>query len=205
MTYEGIDVMGERLAWLVIRHAQHLASAGRKKHVARLSLVAYSLGGLIARFAAGRLLALGMIRPASYADHAINALPPPAVSGIGAPWEAANFVTFASPHLSCWEPASGSLYRSVFNVVLPYSMSRTGAQLVLADRVPACGPRLGSHTKINGSDHCSCRRPLLVLMADSSCVWHAALRMFKTRILLANIRCVWSIRPSAGAALPNVV
>lgn len=52
LTYDGIDMMGDRLARLVTTSCQRLLLRGTK--VVAVSFVAYSLGGLICRYAIGR-------------------------------------------------------------------------------------------------------------------------------------------------------
>ncbi len=47
----------------------------------------------------------------------------------------------ASPHLGSWNYPD-SLYHRMYNAVLPYTLSRTGSQLVLADRCAHAFPTL---------------------------------------------------------------
>lgn len=102
-TYDGIDVCGDRLVALVQQlAAQHGAS--------RLSLIGYSLGGLITRYAAGRLAAEGFFERV----------------------QPVNFVTIATPHLGSWRLPQRWVDRT-FNSLVPMMTSRTGYQLVLAD------------------------------------------------------------------------
>lgn len=74
LTYDGIDVLSRRV---LIELEQHLDFLPRK--ATQISLVGYSLGGLVARHLAGQLLKLGFFDE----------------RGI----EPVNFVTLATPHL----------------------------------------------------------------------------------------------------------
>ncbi|CAA6672209.1 unnamed protein product [Spirodela intermedia] len=79
LTFDGVDMMGERLAKEV------LSVVKRRPGVQRISFVAHSLGGLIARYAVGRLYEPGS--------------PEESIRGRVAGLEPANFITFATPHL----------------------------------------------------------------------------------------------------------
>ncbi len=75
LTYDGVDVCGDRLVELVLQQGQ----------VDKLSLIGYSLGGLMCRYAAGKLLALGYFEET----------------------EPMNFITIATPHLGSWRWVPG--------------------------------------------------------------------------------------------------
>ncbi|KAL6760525.1 putative serine esterase-domain-containing protein, partial [Haematococcus lacustris] len=62
LTYDGIDVLGDRLAALVMAFCDRLAAGGCRR-VTAISFVSYSLGGLIARYAIGKLAAAGFFLP----------------------------------------------------------------------------------------------------------------------------------------------
>ncbi|GFR47764.1 hypothetical protein Agub_g9531, partial [Astrephomene gubernaculifera] len=123
-----------------------LAAGGVR--VTHISFAAYSFGGLIARYAAGKLLSCGFFRRVA----------------------PVNFLTIASPHLGCWEHPS-SMTHLAYNSILPWTLSRTGRQLLLADR--------WLHPE---------GLPLLAVMARPDCAFHAALAAFAKRVLLADIR-----------------
>jgi hypothetical protein len=74
-TYDGVDVCGSRLADLVLQRVQEERLEGRK--VVRISFLGYSLGGLICRYAVGKLYLFGLF---------------PHVTPV-------NFITVATPHL----------------------------------------------------------------------------------------------------------
>jgi hypothetical protein len=57
-TYDGIEVGGERICQEIENEIGRLKSHGRQ--VKRLSLVGYSLGGLVARYAIGLLYSKGL-------------------------------------------------------------------------------------------------------------------------------------------------
>ncbi|WZZ25823.1 hypothetical protein YC2023_009224 [Brassica napus] len=86
LTFDGVDMMGERLANEVLSVIKN--RTGLKK----ISFVAHSLGGLVARYAVGKLYE----KPGE-----ANSLESPskAKSGEIAGLEPMNFITFATPHL----------------------------------------------------------------------------------------------------------
>ncbi|GLI62824.1 hypothetical protein VaNZ11_005574, partial [Volvox africanus] len=160
-TFDGADVCGDRLAEEVVSHVQRLAAGGLR--VTHISFAAYSFGGLIARYAAGKLHASGffsMVAPV-------------------------NFLTIATPHLGCWEHPS-SMSHLAYNNILPWTLSRTGRQLLLADR----------WLEPEGL-------PLLAAMARPDCAFHAALATFRKRVLLADIRSDRTV-PYTTAAITDV-
>lgn len=59
-TYDGIELGGERVCQEIEEEIQKLAGEGQK--VTRLSLVGYSLGGLVARYAIGLLDSKGLFK-----------------------------------------------------------------------------------------------------------------------------------------------
>jgi len=87
----GVDVCGERLAALVLESTSHINAQpdaeGRRRRVTSLTLLGYSLGGLMVRYAAGKLLALGYFERV----------------------KPRNFITVASPHLGCFRYAAPAL------------------------------------------------------------------------------------------------
>ncbi|GLC40467.1 hypothetical protein PLESTB_001261800 [Pleodorina starrii] len=160
-TFDGADVCGDRLAAEVVAHVQRLAAGGVT--VTHISFAAYSFGGLIARYAVGKLLAGGFF-------------------SVVAP---VNFLTIASPHLGCWEHPS-SMSHLAYNSLLPWTLSRTGRQLLLADR----------WLEPEGL-------PLLAAMARPDLAFHAGLAAFRKRVLLADIRSDRTV-PYTTAAITAV-
>ncbi|KAI7869776.1 putative serine esterase-domain-containing protein [Spinellus fusiger] len=107
-TYDGIDICGERLAEKICMHVKELQF--NKKKVTRFSIIGYSLGGLIARYALGILHENGFF----------NTIEPQA------------FITFATPHMGVRSPSS-SIQASVFNFLCSHMVSHSGEQLQLQD------------------------------------------------------------------------
>lgn len=59
-TYDGIELGGERVCQEIEEEIEKLANAGQE--IKRLSLVGYSLGGLVARFCVGLLYSKGFFK-----------------------------------------------------------------------------------------------------------------------------------------------
>ncbi|GFR45502.1 hypothetical protein Agub_g6890 [Astrephomene gubernaculifera] len=107
-TYDGIDVCGERLLQGVKSQHEELARQG--KTPTHISFIGYSMGGLIARYAVGRLLSDG------YFQHVVPL----------------NFITVATPHLGAWRIPTDAYVRFL-NTASPIALSRCGNQLYLKD------------------------------------------------------------------------
>ncbi|KAG2490544.1 hypothetical protein HYH03_010938 [Edaphochlamys debaryana] len=114
-TYDGIDVCGDRLHALVLKTIDTLnAQDGKRVHA--ISFVGYSLGGLINRWVAGKLLAEGVFDRAG----------PDAIRPV-------NFLTVATPHLGAWRQPI-NWYNRAFNYMVPVVTSRSGYQVVMQDK-----------------------------------------------------------------------
>lgn len=103
-TYDGIELGGERVAQEVEDKLDELRTGG--DDIRKFSIVGYSLGGLVARYAIGLLYAKGFfdkIKPV-------------------------NFTTFASPHLGVRTPLLGIPGR-LWNVLGARTLSTSGRQL----------------------------------------------------------------------------
>ncbi|CAG8032366.1 unnamed protein product [Penicillium olsonii] len=107
-TYDGIELGGERLVHEVEETLESLAERGQK--ITKISIVGYSLGGLLARYAIGLLEARGLL----------DKLQP------------MNFTTFATPHVGVRAPLKG-WKDSVFNVLGARTISQSGRQMFLID------------------------------------------------------------------------
>ncbi|KAI9800178.1 MAG: hypothetical protein M1833_003505 [Piccolia ochrophora] len=107
-TYDGIDFGAERVTHEVEHKLRELQRDG--VHIKKLSVVGYSLGGLVARYVVGLLDSRGWFE---------NIDP-------------INFTTFATPHLGVRTPRRG-IYDSLFNAIGPRTLSRTGSQLFAMD------------------------------------------------------------------------
>ncbi|KAI4672895.1 uncharacterized protein J4E78_001398 [Alternaria triticimaculans] len=108
-TYDGIDTGGERVAEEVERKLEELAEAGHD--ITKISVVGYSLGGLIARYAIGLLFHRGIFEKI----HPVN------------------FTTFATPHLGVRTPLKG-YHSHIWNVLGARTLSMSGRQLFGVDK-----------------------------------------------------------------------
>ncbi|KAI4627099.1 uncharacterized protein J4E87_004441 [Alternaria ethzedia] len=108
-TYDGIDTGGERVAEEVERKLDELAEAGHD--ITKISVVGYSLGGLIARYAIGLLFHRGIFEKI----------------------QPVNFTTFATPHLGVRTPLKG-YHSHIWNVLGARTLSMSGRQLFGVDK-----------------------------------------------------------------------
>lgn len=107
-TYDGIELGGERVAQEIEDTLEKLARSGQE--IKKLSIVGYSLGGLIARYAIGLLYSkdwFGTVEPV-------------------------NFTTFATPHLGVRTPLLG-FHNHLWNVLGARTLSVSGRQLFTID------------------------------------------------------------------------
>ncbi|KAF3387561.1 putative lipase [Penicillium rolfsii] len=107
-TYDGIELGGERLAHEIEETLEKLDKTGQK--IKKLSIIGYSLGGLVSRYAIGLLHAQGWLEKV----------------------EPVNFTTFASPHVGVRTPLKGIRGR-IWNGLGPKTVSMSGQQLFLVD------------------------------------------------------------------------
>ncbi|KAF4631998.1 hypothetical protein G7Y89_g6131 [Cudoniella acicularis] len=107
-TYDGIEVGGERVCQEIEEEIERLAKEGQE--IKKLSLVGYSLGGLVIRYAAGLLDSKGFFEKI----------------------QPVNFHTFASPHLGVRTPLRG-WHNHVWNVLGARTLSASGRQLFTID------------------------------------------------------------------------
>ncbi|KAK2873602.1 hypothetical protein FQN49_002245 [Arthroderma sp. PD_2] len=124
LTYDGIELGGERVAHEVEEAIKSSAEQGCK--IRKLSVVGYSLGGLIARYAIGLLYAKGYFEDI----------------------EPVNFTTFASPHVGVRSPARKSHF---WNVLGARCVSTSGRQLFMIDSFRDTGKPLLSTLAAHGS------------------------------------------------------
>ena len=107
-TYDGIDVGGERVTAEIEAAIEELEKKGHQ--IKKMSMVGYSLGGLVARMCIGLLFSRGWFDKI----------------------EPVNFTTFATPHLGVRTPLRG--YHSyVWNALGGRVLSISGRQLFLID------------------------------------------------------------------------
>jgi Putative serine esterase (DUF676) len=107
-TYDGIELGAERIAKEIEETLDDLARNGYQ--IKKLSMVGYSLGGLVARYALGLLHSRGWfekVRPV-------------------------NFTTFASPHLGVRTPLRGYA-NHIWNILGARTLCMSGRQLFMID------------------------------------------------------------------------
>ncbi|KAJ3086132.1 hypothetical protein HK102_013491 [Quaeritorhiza haematococci] len=111
-TYDGVDVCGDKCTEKVEHFVAELEEKkdSEKKTVTKVSFMGYSLGGLIVRYAIGKLYAHGFFNNR----------------------EAVNFITVASPHLGVRRPLVG-LTNRIFNTLSAFFTLRSGRQMNLVD------------------------------------------------------------------------
>lgn len=107
-TYDGIEVGAERVAQEIEEEVDRLEDNG--VHIKKLSMVGYSLGGLIARYTIGLLYSRGWF------DKRVPL----------------NFTTFATPHLGVRAPLRG-YHTTAWNFIGSRTLSMSGQQLFLTD------------------------------------------------------------------------
>lgn len=111
-TYDGIDVCGIRVANEIQEKIYQLNNDDAQTRVVKLSVIGYSLGGLISRYALGLLYLRGLFEEI----------------------EPVNFTTFASPHVGVLALGTGLASR-LFNYLAPFTLAYTSRQLFLTDEV----------------------------------------------------------------------
>jgi len=107
-TYDGIELGGERVTQEIEQKLEELANQGQV--IKKLSVVGYSLGGLVARYAVGLLYHKGWF------DRI----------------EPVNFTTFVTPHLGVRTPLLG-VHNHLWNVLGARTLSMSGRQLFMID------------------------------------------------------------------------
>ncbi|KAL5999323.1 hypothetical protein ACLOJK_040774 [Asimina triloba] len=97
LTLDGVDVMGERLAEepLTKDISQVVEVIGRKQGINKISFIAHSVGGLVARYAIGRLYKPRKENLENESGVVQNEDTRGTIAGL----EAMNFITVATPHL----------------------------------------------------------------------------------------------------------
>ncbi|KAE9604481.1 hypothetical protein Lal_00010892 [Lupinus albus] len=178
LTFDGVDTMGERLAEEV------LSVIRRWPELQKISFVAHSLGGLVARYAIGRLYeysstpeTLGTSRNCSSegkTEYSKNFLEPRIEAKIGG-LEPMNFITFATPHLG-----------SRGNKQLPFLCGLPFLERSASQTAHLVAGRTGKHLFLMDND--DGKPPLLLQMVDDSddLKFISALRAFRRRVAYAN-------------------
>ncbi|KAL6911691.1 hypothetical protein ACP4OV_000496 [Aristida adscensionis] len=164
LTLDGIDVMGERLAQEVIEEIN------RRPQVKRISFVAHSVGGLVARYAIGRLYRPPQ-RTSQSAPQNLCENNTGTIHGL----EAVNFITVASPHLG-----------SRGNKQVPFLFGVTAIENFASCIIHLIFGRTGKHLFLTDND--DGKPPLLQRMVDDwgDLQFMSALQAFKRRVAYSN-------------------
>ncbi|XP_050216999.1 uncharacterized protein LOC126667906 isoform X2 [Mercurialis annua] len=203
LTFDGVDLMGERLAKEVLAVVKH------KPDMKKISFVAHSLGGLIARYAIARLyenlpkLGLASVSGNSLNEERDNSMEcaEPACEARIAGLEPMNFITFATPHLG-----------SRGNKQLPFLCGLSFLERRACQTAHLIVGRTGKHLFLTDND--DGKPPLLLQMVNDSndLKFISALRAFKRRAAYANANydhmVGWrtsSIRRQAELPKPNLL
>ncbi|KAG9456010.1 hypothetical protein H6P81_000518 [Aristolochia fimbriata] len=178
LTFDGVDLMGERLAEEV------LSVVRRRPGVRKISFLAHSLGGLIARYAIGKLyvpvsnreavVAAGNHSGEEYISSSTQCLERHR-EGHLAGLEPMNFITFATPHLG-----------SRGHRQLPFLCGLLFLERRASETAHWIVGRTGKHLFLTDRDD---GRPPLLLRMVKDCddiKFISALRSFKRRVVYAN-------------------
>ncbi|QCE05518.1 putative lipase ROG1 isoform X1 [Vigna unguiculata] len=167
LTLDGVDVMGERLAEEVLEVIRS------KPNMRKISFVAHSVGGLVARYAIGRLY-----RPpekGSMKDSCNEENKESPVGTIGG-LEAMNFIAVATPHLG-----------SRGNKQVPFLLGVPAFEKVASCVIHFIFRRTGRHLFLTDDDEG--KPPLLKRMIEDygDLYFMSALRSFKRRFAYSNV------------------
>ncbi|CAL5407639.1 unnamed protein product [Camellia sinensis] len=168
LTLDGVDVMGERLAGEVLQAIK------QKLSLRKISFVAHSVGGVVARYAIGKLFRL----PRSEKGEELSSKSCEVESkGTIGGLEPMNFITVATPHLG-----------SRGNYQVPFLFGVLSLEKVAGRIVHLIFRRTGQHLFLNEDDDDG-KPPLLRRMVEDygECYFMSALRSFKRRVAYANV------------------
>ncbi|KAK7344733.1 hypothetical protein VNO77_14714 [Canavalia gladiata] len=167
LTLDGVDVMGERLAEEVLEVIQN------KPNMRKISFIAHSVGGLVARYAIGKLY-----RPPEKRDVEELCNKESKVDSVGtiAGLEAMNFIAVATPHLG-----------SRGNKQVPFLFGVTAFEKVASCVIHLIFRRTGRHLFLTDDDEG--RPPLLERMIEDygDLYFMSALCSFKRRVVYSNV------------------
>ncbi|XP_058081738.1 putative lipase ROG1 isoform X2 [Magnolia sinica] len=174
LTLDGVDVMGERLAEEVISVIK------RRPELQKISFVGHSLGGLIARYAIGRLYGRNPRTEPFEENGDSNGVecgtehPEEKSNGKIAGLEPMNFITFATPHL-------GSRGHRQVPLFCGFHMLEK-----MATHTSRIIGRTGIHLFLNDNDEG--RPPLLLQMVNDNgdLQFMSALQSFRRRVAYSN-------------------
>ncbi|KAK7290476.1 hypothetical protein RIF29_04925 [Crotalaria pallida] len=167
LTLDGVDVMGERLAEEVLGVIQ------TKPNLHKISFVAHSVGGLVARYAIGSLYRPSVREPLE--DSCNTGNKEDSMGTIGG-LEAMNFITVATPHLG-----------SRGNKQVPFLYGVTAFEKIASSVIHFIFRRTGRHLFLTDDEEG--KPPLLNRMVQDYDGQHfiSALRTFKRRVLYSNV------------------
>lgn len=117
-TYDGIDVCGYRVAQEIVDQIEIIEKTTGNDVVTKFSMVGYSLGGLISRYA------LGLLYKRQYFKKRDIQL--------------INFTTFCTPHVGVLAPGRNMAVK-IFNSTVPWLLGSSGKQIFLKDSVTTSG------------------------------------------------------------------
>ncbi|URE14093.1 serine esterase family protein [Musa troglodytarum] len=167
LTLDGVDIMGERLAEEIIE------VVNKRLYLRKISFIAHSIGGLVARYAIGRL----------YRPLIMKSLENPTCDacddshrGTIYGLEAVNFITVATPHLG-----------SRGNKQVPFLFGVTAIEKVASLVIHWIFRRTGKHLFLTDDDEG--KPPLLQQMVDDcdDLQFMSALQTFKRRVAYSNV------------------
>ncbi|KAL8240927.1 hypothetical protein R6Q59_014282 [Mikania micrantha] len=160
-TLDGVDVMGERLSQEILEVIK------QKPNLCKISFVAHSVGGLVARYAIGRLY-----RPPK---EGLSDEESAATIGGLVPM---NFITVATPHLG-----------SRGNKQVPFLFGVPAFEKAAVLVIHWIFRRTGRHLFLTDNDEG--KPPLLkrMLLDDGDCYFMSALRSFHRRVAYSNVGC----------------
>ncbi|KAJ3142633.1 hypothetical protein HK101_003259 [Irineochytrium annulatum] len=170
LTYAGLDVLGARLASLIIHRLTDLS----KPAVTDLSVVGYSMGGLVVRYAMGVLYARGWLTGRGSVRTRV-------------------FATFATPHLGTKLMAWGTGWQGgLLNWMASGMGGRSGAQMLIRDvrlkkKKALKGKKEEVVEVIAVEEELVRGRPMLAILADPRLPFWKALEAFERRIVYANL------------------
>ncbi|GER50819.1 alpha/beta-Hydrolases superfamily protein [Striga asiatica] len=167
LTLDGVDVMGERLAEEVLEVIK------RKPSLKKISFIAHSVGGLVARYAIGKLY-----KPPnkeSGQEVSPNVCTEEESKGTIANLEPINFITVATPHLG-----------SRGNKQVPFLFGVTAIEKVAGHVIHWIFRRTGRHLFLTDDEG---KPPLLKRMLEDNeeCCFMSALRSFQRRVAYSNV------------------
>ncbi|KAL0400998.1 UNVERIFIED_CONTAM: ATP-dependent 6-phosphofructokinase, chloroplastic [Sesamum latifolium] len=167
LTLDGVDVMGERLAEEVLEVIK------RKPGLRKISFVAHSVGGLVARYAIGKLY-----RPpeGGSAEEVSTNVSTEESKGTIADLQPMNFITVATPHLG-----------SRGNKQVPFLFGVPAFERAAGLVIHWIFRRTGRHLFLRDDDEG--KPPLLKRMVEDNeeSLFMSALRSFKRRVAYSNV------------------